>query len=107
MSDELPVRRKQDLSIARRVAAVAFTNLLCWLPIGVLGFLAWGGSSLDSEAYAWMTVFVLPVNSALNPVLYSLPVIRDHLTKRVPRFMGSGRNDMAKFENDKHRTTKI
>ncbi|GFS07000.1 relaxin receptor-like protein [Elysia marginata] len=77
----LSPRMKQDLILARRLAAVAFTNLLCWVPIGVLGFLALRGHELGGETYAWLAVFVIPVNSALNPILYSLPVIRDHLVK--------------------------
>ncbi|GFS18415.1 relaxin receptor-like protein [Elysia marginata] len=77
----LSPRMKQDLLLARRLAAVAFTDLLCWVPIGVLGFLALDGHELGGEAYAWMAIFVMPVNSALNPVLYSLPVVRGHLVK--------------------------
>ncbi|GFO48931.1 relaxin receptor-like protein [Plakobranchus ocellatus] len=76
-------RMKQDVALARRLATVAFTDLLCWLPIGVLGFLALGGHVLGGEAYAWAAVFVMPVNSALNPLLYSLPTIRARLAKAV------------------------
>ena len=76
---------RQDLNLARRLAVVAFTDLLCWLPIGILGFLALDGQILEGEAYAWMVVFVVSVNSALNPVLYSLPVIRNYLVKVITK----------------------
>ncbi|KAK3771391.1 hypothetical protein RRG08_050442 [Elysia crispata] len=97
---ELTPRMKQDVALARRLAAVAFTDLLCWVPIGVLGLLALGGHSLGGEAYAWMAVFVLPVNSALNPVLYSLPVIRDHVVKALVRCILSTKKRMSKAGHD-------
>ena len=88
-SAELSPRMKQDLALARRLAAVAFTDLLCWTPIGVLGLMSLRGHSLGGEAYAWMAVFVLPINSALNPLLYSLPVIRSLVAKAVARCLAS------------------
>lgn len=30
------------------------------------------GVVIDKTLYAWLAVFVLPVNSALNPILYTL-----------------------------------
>lgn len=30
------------------------------------------GTKIDETLYAWVAVFLLPVNSALNPVLYTL-----------------------------------
>ena len=34
--------------------------------------LAVSGRSISGDIYAWTAVFVLPVNSALNPFLYTL-----------------------------------
>ncbi|KAK3761945.1 hypothetical protein RRG08_043835 [Elysia crispata] len=76
---------RPDLNLARRLAFVAFTDVLCWLPIGILGFLVLDGQILGGEAYAWMAVFVVSVNSALSPVLYSLPVIRNYLVKVITK----------------------
>ncbi|KAK3800505.1 hypothetical protein RRG08_043823 [Elysia crispata] len=86
---------RQDLNLARRLAAVAFTDLLCWLPIGILGFLALNGQTLGGEAYAWMAVFVVSVNSALNPVLYSQPVIRNHLLKVITKCTASKKKKLS------------
>ena len=38
----------------------------------ILGVLAMSGIMIPGEIYAWTVVFLLPVNSALNPVLYTL-----------------------------------
>ena len=97
--EELSPRMKQDLGLARRLAAVAFTDLLCWVPIGVIGLLAYGGNSLGGEAYAWVAIFVLPINSALNPVLYSLPVIRHHLIKTITKCIATSRRHMPRLHD--------
>ena len=35
------------------------------------GLAALNGMVLSGEVYAWIIVFVLPINSALNPILYT------------------------------------
>ncbi|KAH9503366.1 hypothetical protein Btru_072841 [Bulinus truncatus] len=73
------VRRLQEISIAKKLALVALTDFLCWFPIGIMGILSINGEEFDREVYAWMAVFVLPVNSAVNPMIYTIPVIIDKL----------------------------
>ncbi|KAH9491448.1 hypothetical protein Btru_049888 [Bulinus truncatus] len=73
-------RRTQDMSIAKKLAFVAVSDFLCWFPIGIMGILSLIGQEFDKETYAWMAVFVLPVNSALNPMIYTIPVIVHRLT---------------------------
>ncbi|KAH9500822.1 hypothetical protein Btru_073104 [Bulinus truncatus] len=72
-------RRTQDMNIAKKLAFVAVSDFLCWFPIGIMGILSLIGQEFDKETYAWMAVFVLPVNSALNPMIYTIPVIIDRL----------------------------
>jgi hypothetical protein len=40
------------------------------------GMLALTGTYISGEVYAWIAVFVLPINSALNPFLYTFSSIR-------------------------------
>ncbi|XP_060595926.1 G-protein coupled receptor GRL101-like [Ruditapes philippinarum] len=67
--------RKRDLKVARNLLLVVGTDFLCWFPIGVLGMLALTGHVISGDVYAWAAVFILPVNSALNPILYTLTAI--------------------------------
>ncbi|XP_060558250.1 uncharacterized protein LOC132718555 [Ruditapes philippinarum] len=67
--------RKQDLTIARNLLLVVTTDFLCWFPIGVMGIMALNGHEISGDVYAWAAVFILPVNSALNPILYTLSAI--------------------------------
>ncbi|RWS22152.1 Relaxin receptor 1-like protein, partial [Leptotrombidium deliense] len=45
---------------------------ICWVPIMIIKFIALSGIHIDEFLYAWLAIFLLPVNSALNPVLYTL-----------------------------------
>ena len=71
---------KRESALARRVFAIILTDLSCWIPVIVLSILALTGNFYDEqgEVYVWFAVFVLPVNSSVNPVLYtfSTPKVR-------------------------------
>ena len=40
------------------------------------GMAALGGARIPGEVYVWVVVFLLPVNSAINPLLYTVSAIR-------------------------------
>lgn len=46
--------------------------LLVYLSVSHLLFVFYTGVKIYAELYAWVAVFMLPINSALNPVLYTL-----------------------------------
>jgi hypothetical protein len=75
--------KSRELAIARRLAVIVVSDFLCWFPIGVLGLLAaWGDVPIPGEAGVAVAIFVLPLNSALNPFLYTVSVV---LAKRAQR----------------------
>lgn len=64
---------KRESALARRVFAIILTDFSCWVPVIIMSILALVGKFHDPEgtAYVWFAVFVLPVNSSVNPVLYT------------------------------------
>lgn len=62
----------RERMVARRITIIIITDCLCWLPIVCVKILALLGVSISPVIYAWLAVMILPINSALNPVLYSL-----------------------------------
>nr|KAG5685517.1 hypothetical protein BaRGS_024254 [Batillaria attramentaria] len=78
-------RKSRDLAIARRLLSVVVSDFLCWFPIGFLGLLASYGTPIPSEVSVAIAVFVLPVNSALNPFLYTLNAVRERRRKAASR----------------------
>ena len=72
----------RDMAIARRLAIIVVSDFLCWFPIGLLGLLAAQGVPIPGEVSVGMAIFVLPLNSALNPFLYTVNAV---LAKRAER----------------------
>ncbi|KAL4238889.1 hypothetical protein ACF0H5_003596 [Mactra antiquata] len=68
--------RRRELLIARNLLMVVATDFFCWFPVGCMGMLAMNGHVIPGDVYAWVAVFILPVNSALNPIIYTLTSIR-------------------------------
>ena len=64
---------KRESTLARRVFAIILTDFSCWVPVIILSILALIEKFYDphGKVYVWFAVFVLPVNSAVNPVLYT------------------------------------
>ncbi|ELU07591.1 hypothetical protein CAPTEDRAFT_117775, partial [Capitella teleta] len=78
--------RKVDMSISKRLFLLVFTDALCWVPIMVIKTLAFAQIHITDEFYAWLAIFVLPVNSSLNPILYSIstPAFKRNLHDHMP-----------------------
>ena len=47
----------------------------------------------SDDCYAWVTIFVLPLNSALNPVVYSLST--PFVTRRLAKWCSRGVSHMS------------
>ena len=71
-----------DLTIARRLLTVVVSDFVCWFPIGLLGLLACRGVAVPSEVNVAMAIFVLPLNAALNPFLYTFNMLMERRRKK-------------------------
>ena len=80
-SDAVANRKTKDLTIARRLLTVATSDFLCWFPVGLLGLLASRGVAVPGEVNVAMAIIVLPLNSALNPFLYTLNLLQERRRK--------------------------
>ncbi|XP_070552113.1 uncharacterized protein [Ptychodera flava] len=59
------------------MALIVLTDFCCWVPISVMGILALTDTvTIPNSVYAWSAVFILPVNSAVNPYLYTISHIK-------------------------------
>ena len=64
---------EEQLRLISRVAAIVLTDFACWFPIIIIGFLVQVGVlTLPTDVFAWCVTFVLPINSAINPYLYTI-----------------------------------
>ena len=63
---------KQDRKMATKMGAIVITDLACWAPIIILSILVQSGRHVVTpRVYTWIVTFVLPINSAINPFLYT------------------------------------
>ena len=81
MTTTFTSRQSQDSNIARRLITVVMTDFLCWFPIGLLGMLASRGTPIAGEVNVGMAIFVLPLNSVINPFLYTINIIMEKRQK--------------------------
>jgi len=61
-----PNRRMQ-----KRISRLLLTDLCCWIPVCIMAYLNVAGVYLPPDAYIASAGFLLPINSAMNPLLYS------------------------------------
>ena len=64
-----------DKAVARRFALIVGTDFLCWVPVLVTWFLSIAGMQVHPGVSAWMVVFIMPLNAALNPYLYTFAAL--------------------------------
>ena len=71
----------KDLTIASRLITVVVSDFMCWFPIGLLGILTADGFHVPEEVNVAMAILVMPLNSALNPFLYTVNIILEQRRK--------------------------
>ncbi|XP_029459740.1 LOW QUALITY PROTEIN: relaxin receptor 1 [Rhinatrema bivittatum] len=63
---------KKEMTLAKRFFFIVFTDALCWIPIFILKLLSLLQVEIPGSISSWVVIFILPINSALNPILYTL-----------------------------------
>ncbi|XP_036280699.1 relaxin receptor 1 [Pipistrellus kuhlii] len=71
-ASEIRNQVKKEMTLAKRFFFIVFTDALCWIPIFVLKFLSLLQIEIPGTINSWVVIFILPINSALNPILYTL-----------------------------------
>ncbi|XP_033631987.1 relaxin receptor 1-like isoform X1 [Asterias rubens] len=96
------IGKRGDMNYAKRFLFVVLTDALCWLPIAILKILSLCSYKIPATLYGWIIVFVLPINSALNPILYTISTtsFSQWFHKHVKlRRRGEGRGSL-RFKNE-------
>ncbi|KAJ8024898.1 hypothetical protein HOLleu_34947 [Holothuria leucospilota] len=68
--------RNEDIKLAKRMSIIVGTDMLCWLPVIISGLLSKLGFGIPTELNPWLVVLVIPINSALNPFIYSYAILK-------------------------------
>ncbi|XP_029463141.1 relaxin receptor 1-like [Rhinatrema bivittatum] len=62
----------REVAIAKRFFFIVLTDALCWIPIFLLKIISLMEVEIPGTVTSWVVIFILPINSALNPILYTL-----------------------------------
>ena len=80
------VEMSDQLRLTSKVAAIVATDFCCWFPIIITGILVQTGAiSINPSVFAWMVTFILPINSAINPYLYTLTNVISDCVHKIHR----------------------
>ncbi|CAI5642985.1 unnamed protein product [Oreochromis niloticus] len=69
---DLRSRLHRDEAVANRFFFIVFSDALCWIPIFWVKVLSLLEVEIPGTISSWVVIFILPINSALNPILYTL-----------------------------------
>ncbi|KAM4859850.1 relaxin receptor 2 [Thomomys bottae] len=62
----------KEVAVANRFFFIVFSDAICWIPVFVIKILSLLRVEIPGTITSWIVIFFLPVNSALNPILYTL-----------------------------------
>ena len=65
--------RDKEIRMAMKMAVIVLTDFVCWMPIIILGILVQSGvTEVSPTVFAWIATLILPINSSVNPFLYTM-----------------------------------
>ena len=79
---------EEQIRLTIKISAIVATDFICWAPVIGLGILVQTRVvTLPPSVYAWCVTFVLPINSAINPYLYTISdVVSNYRKKRAEKY---------------------
>nr|XP_054775691.1 G-protein coupled receptor GRL101-like [Lytechinus pictus] len=89
--------RDREYKVAVKMAFIVGTDFACWMPIIIMGILTQSGLVvLPTSLYAWSVIFIIPINSSINPILYTFINYIDN--RKKPAEQMNRKNDLRKFK---------
>ncbi|KAM9203404.1 LOW QUALITY PROTEIN: relaxin receptor 2 [Mergus octosetaceus] len=95
----------RDVAIANRFFFIVFTDAICWIPVFVIKILSLFQVEILDTVTSWIVIFVLPINSALNPILYTLTT--SFFKEKLKQSLGSRRRRAIFRSNEKVLATSV
>ncbi|XP_071489384.1 uncharacterized protein [Diadema antillarum] len=91
-----------EIKMAAKMSLLVGTDFFCWMPIIILGILVQSSViTLSADVYAWLVVFVLPINSSINPYLYTIVDTVTRKQKSTRPNTGNMRNTQSNSASSK------
>jgi len=98
MSVSTSAKKDPNRGMQERISRLLLTDFVCWIPVCIMAYLRVSGVYLPPNAYIVSAGFLLPINSAMNPLLYSR-LIGEHMT-RARKWVMNNRPSICKRHVD-------
>ncbi len=71
-------KKTSDVPIFVQLVAITSSNLLCWIPSGIIHLISLFVKPYPMEMLIWVNIVVLPMNSIVNPIIFIITTIRKY-----------------------------
>ena len=81
--------KKLHLSLYLQVCIVTASNVLCWIPIGIIYMVIMLIDKYPINLINWSTITITPINSVINPIVFIVANMRSHkgeLKRKIQNF---------------------
>ena len=96
----------KEVQLAGKMAIIVCTDFVAWFPIVIMFLFVLAHSwSMPTTLYAFIVVFLLPINSALNPFIYTATQAISKLKDRARKYSTTHSTELRKSDksqNDSH-----
>ena len=75
--NKVPLHKQKRLqNIARRIAFLIGTNLVCWIPSICVNAILVSGYYVPEIVLQWMVIFIIPISATTDPILYNSHIFK-------------------------------
>ncbi|XP_071502239.1 G-protein coupled receptor GRL101-like [Diadema antillarum] len=93
--------RRDEIKMAAKMAIIVGTDFCCWMPIIIMGIVSQTGAAVvPVKMYVWTIIFILPINSFLNPYLYTISTIVQQRLKESTSSQITGTHRLSNTSRD-------
>lgn len=98
---------REDAILALRFFFIAITDCVCWMPIVIIKLIALFGYEIPNSVYAWLVICIIPFNSAMNPIVYTLAAPTKLRDKICRLFVSMIPSKLTNYKRKSDTTTNI
>ena len=73
--------KKSYLPLYMQVCLVTSSNVLCWIPSGIIYLVTMSLEKYPINLAIWSTIAITPINSVINPIVFIVANVRSHKKK--------------------------
>ena len=71
-----------NISLAMQLIIITLCNVLCWFSVNIIYIITMTMSTYPIDIVIWMEIFVVPINSIINPIVFISTYLRKLVNTR-------------------------